>query len=93
MDRGNFVSHWYEYDETKTKKYGLVSCKDTYIVYCIKNRNTTNESGLGFCRSQGGLIQMSRYKFIGDYNDNMGLVDLADTRSLYCNSTIIGPHW
>ena len=36
---------------------------------------------------------MSRYKFIGDYNDNMGLVDLADTRSLYCNSTIIGPHW
>ena len=92
MDRGDFVSHRYEYDDTKMKKYGLVCWKDIDIVYCLTNWTATNERVLWFRRSQGFLIHISRPKVIADYNYNMEGVDLADTRRLYCNSTIMGLH-
>ena len=83
MEHGDFVSHRYEYNDTKMKKY---------IIYCLKNCNATNESGLCFNRILGGLIQIYRPNVIGDYNDNMGGADIADTRIIYCNSQIMVLH-
>ena len=61
-------------------------------MYCLTNRTAANESGPSFSRSQGGLIQIYRPKVIGDYNENMGGVDLAGMRRLHCNSTVMGLH-
>ena len=61
-------------------------------MYCLKNWTATNENGSCFCRSQEDLIKISRLKFIGDYNDNMGIVDLEDMRRPHCNSYIMGLH-
>ena len=45
MEHGDFVSHRFEYYDTKMKKYRLVCWKDRETVYCIKNWTATNESG------------------------------------------------
>ena len=62
-------------------------------MYCVTNNNKTIEVGLCFRRSQGGLIQIYMPKGIGDYNYNMGVVDIVDMRRLHCNSNIMGLHW
>ena len=59
-------------------------------MYCLTNITEDNESGSLYRGSQGGLIQVYKPRFIGHYNDNMGVVDLSDMRRLYCNSTIMG---
>ena len=50
---------------------------------CLKNQTEANESGSCFSRIHVGLIQITRPKVIGDYNDNMGGVGLVDMRILY----------
>ena len=76
----------------KLKIYVLVCCKDRYILYCLTNSTATNESGSSFCRIQGGLIQISRPRVIGDYNDNMGVSYIAGIMRLRCKSSNMGLH-
>ena len=94
MERVDFVSHWYDYDDTETKiKYGQLCLKDRDIVYCLTDRTEKKESGSYFIRSQGGLIQIYSTQVIGDFNDNMGGVDFADTGRLHLNLKIMGLNW
>ena len=44
MEHGDFVSHCYEYDDTKIK-YGLVCWKNRDIEYCLTYWTETNEIG------------------------------------------------
>ena len=71
---------------------GMLYWNGKDIVNCITNWTETNESVSCFCRSQGFLIQISRFKAIGDYSDNNGRVDIADMRRLDFSSTIMELH-
>ena len=80
----------YKSEKEEDRTAGLVVWKDSSMVYCLSNGcdNYTYET----CkrRSIGGPITIPRPTVVGNYNANMGGVDLADMRRLQCNSTIMG---
>jgi DNA polymerase III epsilon subunit-like protein len=69
---------------------GLVAWKDSSMVYCLSNGCDNFTFDCCRRRSSNGPIDIPRPTVIGDYNVNMGGVDLADFRRLQCNSTIMG---
>jgi hypothetical protein len=92
MNRGDSKHHLYHYRDKSGKKCtaGLVCWKDRNMVYCLTNDSSTSTEDECMRRSQGGLIRLKRPAVIGEYNQYMGGVDVADMRRLHCNSTIMG---
>ena len=62
------------------------------MVYALTSCVNTGKKGSCYCRSVQGRICIERPIVIQEYNQNMGRVDLADTRRMHCNSTIMGLH-
>jgi hypothetical protein len=94
MQRGDHKMHVFEYrkDNGELSKMGLVCWKDRDVVYCVTNACNTASSSHCYRRSQSGRICISRPTVIGEYNNNMGGVDVADQIRLHSNSSIKGLH-
>lgn len=94
MGRGECNIHTYEYKTPDDERitYGLVCWKDRDLVYALTNNCDTTKREKCYRRTSLGRICIDRPTVIGEYNEHMGGVDLADMRRLHCNSTIMGIH-
>jgi hypothetical protein len=92
MKRGDAESFklFYKNEKEEERTAGLVAWKDSSMVYCLSNGCDNYTFDTCKRRSTEGPITISRPTVVGNYNSNMGGVDLADMRRLQCNSTIMG---
>ena len=91
MARGDYRRHKLNYKEGDDMlSAGLVCWKDRDIVYCLTNETSTEGEDICIRRTKEGLVNLKRPIVVQQYNQYMGGVDLADMRSLHCNSTIMG---
>ena len=91
MKRGDAESFKLFYkDEEEERTTGLVAWKDSSMVYCLSNGCDNYTFDTCKRRSIEGPITIPRPTVVGNYNSNMGGVDLADMRRPQCNSTIMG---